>query len=347
MNDQTDSHKARPLNPHEDGPPNSHEDDPPNYHEAGPPSNPPVNEKEFPPDYYSSANPEHGWDFIVCNSGFLNGLNVFVSSEAVGKYKSFKDNSNVELSSHINDLQAQGLGVPLFHCETHSFSMNKFLTITRYHTNNAALKGFNRKTDFTPFCKITKHHHSSYYTYILTFTPNPNDPNENFKVWMFSHRSLPIREYEYKGVRYRWIHSKKYVSYLESYRACRLDPNQPAMLDNWTGGDTLNSQSNSLVGNKFSQLVKPSSRKPKEEYYSENEVGKYDELKKRSLFGRLQESTRILLPDITNTCNSDVNYDSIHSVHLDVLVHLCMGLIIKRHEDIQEDNRAAAAAAAS
>lgn len=86
---------------------------------------------------------------------------------------------------------------------------------------------------------------------------------------------------------------------------------------------------------------------PKEEYYSGNDVGKFDELKKHSLFGRLQEATRILLPDISNAGNSDVNYDSIHSVHLDVLVHLCMGLIIKRHEDIQEDNRAAAAAAAS
>ena len=87
------------------------------------------------------------------------------------------------------------------------------------------------------------------------------------------------------------------------------------------------------------QLVNPGSRKPKEEYYSGNNMGKLDELKKHGVFGTLQEATRILLADVTNTGNRDVNYDSIHSVHLDVLVHLCIGLIIKRREDIKQANR--------
>lgn len=156
---------------------------------------------------------------------------------------------------------------------------------------------------------------------------------------MFSHNTLPIRDYEYKGVRYRWIHERKYLSYLESYQACRLEPNQPSMLDNWTGGDTLDSRSNPLVGSDVTQLVNPGSRKPKEEYYSGDNMGKLDELKKHGVFGKLQEATRILLADVTNTGNRDVNYDSIHSVHLDVLVHLCIGLIIKRREDIKQANR--------
>lgn len=304
----------------------------------------PRNEKELPPDYYTSTNPEHGWDFIVCNSSLLHKLTVFVSSDSVGKYKSFKDNMNAGPLSPINDLQAQGLGVPLLRAETHSFSINKFLTIYRFHTDNA-IRGFNKNTDYgaAPFCEIKKSRHWAYDTYTLTFKPKNSRP---FKVWLFAHSTLPISDYQYNGIRYRWIHDRKYFQYYESYRAFRLEPNQPTMLSNWSGGDFLDSRKNPLVGNKLSQFIDPRSRKPKDKYFSDHEVGRLDKLKKKGILGRLQETTKILLPDMSNSGYRNVNYDSIHSVTIDVLVHLCTGLVLKRIEDIKEEKRRSNNAAA-
>ncbi|KAK6454993.1 uncharacterized protein RJT20DRAFT_54137 [Scheffersomyces xylosifermentans] len=305
---------------------------------------------DYQPQYFDVDNVDfgNGWRFMICNKVFSQDLTVFVSSDSIGKYKAFKktirDGPMTGAAKYARDLQFSGIGVPLLKVDSHTFHLNKFLTIQKYYIDQKkfGLRGFDPSTDLYDFCVVNRFKHGSYTSYEMNFTPDPNDRRKDFQIVVFAHSILPIADYVYNGNRYRWIREGRNWSFEFNYSNFLLDSKQHALSDNWNKKTNKLESSidpnNPLVGGFFGKFFSIKSRTERECYYSSMRLGSLDEKRTFSIFGDFKQKAQYTMGDIYNTDNIPVNYESIHSVNLDALTRLCMGLLFKREEDIKDRN---------
>ncbi|CAK9441274.1 uncharacterized protein LODBEIA_P51430 [Lodderomyces beijingensis] len=290
------------------------------------------------PVYFESASPR-GWTIVINNRFWTDGFRVFVSRDACDKYEAFKKSSN----EHVQDLQNQGIGIPLFKVVNPVFPINsRFLTFRKY-TPNAIGGPFDVDRDFHEYCVVKKRYHIGYDSYIFEFHPDPNNPKADFSFVMFSHTSLPINDYIYKGERHRWIDEsyiggfRKRFQVKFGFKHTELRPEQPSLCDNWDGvSDKLDKkkQPNPLLDSFWKNKLNAFSKFAKPEYYGSHcsaILGEYE-----SYFGL--GHAEVSIDDVYNS-SADIDYESTRSVHEDASVLICVASVLKRQKDIIEDRK--------
>ncbi|RLV96352.1 hypothetical protein JA1_000251 [Spathaspora sp. JA1] len=284
-------------------------------------SNPPAYcvDKELPTYRQVFGNP--GWNFVIRNSVTGTGFNIFLSKNAYFQFLQINKYNETEDS---RDMQIQGVGIPMFRVTGSLSAINiKPLIFKKYVANKH--RPFNAHKDYYQFCAVKKKSHVFYASYVFKFTPDIEDPSQDFQVVMFNHSSLPISDYVYKEEKHRWIQEDTNQKY--QYRHTILDSGQESLTDGWDGqSDKLKRtwksplfSSNSSFGSTFprKQII------PTGEFYgsncssilnmtSVNTVSGYAELKSRD---EHEEYLR--------------DYQEISEVPLDHLVQICIATVLK------------------
>lgn len=288
------------------------------------------------PVYFESAAPR-GWSVTINNRFWTDGFRIFVSKDSAEKFKAFKNNSNM----HIIDLQRQGIGIPLFKAiDPLNPVTTKFLTFRKYVPNQTGR--FDIDKDFYVYCQVRKKYHIGYNSYVFDFTPDPNSSKANFQIVMFSHSTLPINDYVYKGEVHRWIDEsfrRKFKSYFQvkfGFKHSVLRSGQPSLVDSWDGRtDKLDkNKPNPYLKSLFKMKLSPSARLPKPEYYGERCTAILGEAESYFHLGYGE----VRIDDLYNP-DPDVDYESVLSMHDDALVLVCVATVLKRQKDIEEDAR--------
>lgn len=295
-----------------------------------------------------ALNAAKSYKMVIANQCWSSNYKVFVSQDSFEKFKTFKKTKKEKKSNEITiPLQSEGVGIPLFKVQAHCW----FGFLTFYKCFPSVDKSaFDIAKDKFEFCKVKKHTHVGYDSFVFEFTPDPENRSSDFTLTLFSSGVFPINDYEYNGKRYRWVDESrcggvtKQVARKFAFTHTVLQSNQPSMLDNWDGKNhSLDKQKgNPLLDGLLKKRFKWGTKKIKEEYYGENDNTQLSETVATCLkLGYAMLQTESLHNN--NAC--EVNQESILSVNLDVLVMVCFATVLKRKKDIVEQANIAAAAA--
>ncbi|CAI5759423.1 unnamed protein product [Candida verbasci] len=287
--------------------------------------------------YFEGSSPK-SWEIVILNRYFVDGFRIFVSLDAAEKFEVFKKNKAPE----VIELQTAGIGVPIFKAITPLIPLTtKFLTFRRYVPTN--LHPFDIEKDYYNFCTVKKKLHVGYDSFLFDFVPDPNQPKLNFQIIMFAHSTLPINDYIYNGEKHRWIdesimrgfRERFFVKY--GFKHTILGKDQTSLCDSWDGqSEKLDkSMTNPYLKNYLKTKFSLTSRFIKPEYYGVQITGILGEMEAFFLDTGYAE---LKLDDIYNT-SPYVDYESINSLNIDALVHICIATCLKRRKDIIEDSR--------
>ncbi|EGW35491.1 uncharacterized protein SPAPADRAFT_58733 [Spathaspora passalidarum NRRL Y-27907] len=261
-----------------------------------------------------------GWNFIIRNSVTGAGFNIFLSKKAYHQYLKINQNE----TDDARDMHIQGIGIPMFRVTGSLSAINpKPMIIKKYVANTE--RPFNAYKDYQQFCTVKKKVHSVYTSYTFKFTPDIEDPSQDFEVVMFSHITLPISDYIYRGEKHRWIHED--TKQTHQYRHTILESSQESLADGWDGQSdklkrvwtTRRFVQNASFIHTFGRMHKL----PTDEYYgsgcssilnmtSVNTISGYAELRARD---EQEGSLR--------------DYDEISEVPLDHMVQICIATVLK------------------
>ncbi|KAI5955250.1 hypothetical protein KGF54_001811 [Candida jiufengensis] len=288
------------------------------------------------PVYFQHA--PKGWTIVINNRFWTGGYWIFVSEDACEKYDAFKKKKN---DANVMDLQRQGIGIPLLKIVLPLNPMSsKFMTIERFLPSSQG--AFDADVNNYDYCVVKKYSHMGYNTYIFEFTPDPKAPQLNFQVFMFSHSTLPISDYIFRGERYRWI-DESYADRFNTlyqvifgFKHTMLTPDQPSLCDSWDGKHNKldNKKSNPYLSSYFKTKLNSRSRFPKPEYYGHSCSAILGEADSYSSRGYAELKTAD-----TYSGDSNKNYESTLSVNEDALVLTCIATVLKREKDIEQEKR--------
>lgn len=268
-----------------------------------------VPEYDKPPQYQPRSNQI----IPVVNKLLNNSYMVYPSAKSEIDFNEYKKDTS---SHHLE--YSSGYGIPLFETTAHHFS-SKFISVKKF---KAPEKGaFDRKVHFDEYCTVRKYSGLECNRYVLQFADE--------RVVVFYHTLMPIVDYEYNGIVYRWVHQNKYT--LEKFRftLLQLGPERSySMVDSW------DEKSNKLINDhpllKFLSHFSPHVRTKKLEFYQDSIA-----------IGELRETKRIGLhcTEISLENHFSGDFSCIDSVNGELSVHVIVGLVIKRYQDILEEQK--------
>ncbi|KAK6455409.1 uncharacterized protein RJT20DRAFT_46856 [Scheffersomyces xylosifermentans] len=289
----------------------------------------------------TSEQSESSWRFTICNKKFGEDLLVFISPESADLHKSLKtktvDPPSPEMI-HAREVQSTKKGVPLLKVISHNY-VKKFVSIKKCYINDEEVRsrGFDEEKDMYDFCVVKKQVRINYSTYLMKFTPDPNDRSGDFEVVVFAHGVLPIIDYVYKKERHRWVQEKHDYGKLHDYTHILLSSEQHSLTDNWNKKtnklDKSIDPNNPLIGGHFQRVFSLGSRKIKDEYYSSTRFGTLEQVRDDSVYGTFQAQWRYY-SNYSPRRDFTTMEESIDSVNLDAVSQLCVSLLFKREEDV-------------
>lgn len=151
------------------------------------------------------------WNFVAIEAPLKHDFIYFTSHQALQQYKDFakmgKDRrlDLAEYQEYVR-LTRAGFGLPLIESDASFFTSlaSTYMKIYRYQA--PTMRPFNKHIDRFLFCLVEREQHTRYNKFVMTFTPNPANPDESFTVVMIEHTRIPIVDVSrYKGVKYRWM----------------------------------------------------------------------------------------------------------------------------------------------
>lgn len=190
------------------------------------------------------------------------------------------------------------------------------------------------------FCKAyDKYLKAGIKRFILEFFPNPDKPEESFKVVMFTHRSKPYTDALYKGTKLRFVGTSVCTSVFRS-SAIQLmimnEPNAISLMDNMTADDkpdpanpllkeetTMTDMSGGAINYK---LYGNSTLPPMAKFTDNN----YDLLPKK--FNKLGFMYCYELINLQNRDEVYGDYHNVKQVKFDTMVITCMLLVLREQE---------------
>lgn len=274
---------------------------------------------EEPPEY----EPRKPQTFPILNKRFLNTLTVYPSEESYDKYQEYKKDPN---SLFVINENSAGHGLPLIESHTRPFS-SKFLSIRRYVKPievDGLEQGFDKDKHYYDSCVIKKRIGLECSIYTLQFL--------NEQVLVFYHNVMPIIDYEYHGIVYRWVYQNKYTFGKFKFTLLQLGSQRGySIVDSWdkNAGKLVSNHPLMKILALFSVKAR---RKQPELFHDAMAIGEVHETKRHGL-----HRTEVVLE---NNLTEDQNSIDVGNV---VLVHIVVGVIIKRHQDILEERRRRAA----
>lgn len=265
------------------------------------------------PPAYAPRRPQ---TFPIVNKIISTSLLVYPSEQSEADLKEFANHP------HSLFVQAQtklGHGMPLLETETHFFS-SKFISVRRFFVPKKE-EPFDKKVHYYNYCIIKKRLGFECSILTLEFLDHT--------VYAFFHHVMPVVDYEYRGVVYRYVHHNKYTPGYFKYSLLQLGPGRGySLVDSW------DKENKKLIKNhpmtKFRSIFSVEARKKTPELFQDSKpIGELTELKRFGL-----HSCEIVLDN-----NYSDDHASVNSVNDEMLVHLSVGLAIKRQEDLDEEKR--------
>ncbi|CAK9441270.1 uncharacterized protein LODBEIA_P51390 [Lodderomyces beijingensis] len=252
---------------------------------------------------------------------------TFVSEDAWKMYeKSLKSKND-----HLRMSQQNGIGIPVLKGEFNAYASSaQFMEFYAYKLPEFG--SFNFNNDYFHFCAVKRLCRPAYDCFVFTFTPDREDPKQNFSFTMFSHAVHPINDYKYKGEIHRWVDESKNSCNLEpkkkrglffskaspetEFRHTILDDNQPSLVDSWDGKGTkldMNSSKNPLLKPQYGKLTDD------QLFYGRSNIGNCT----RETKGK---------PAILKICDAvarkDLDPECVASVGLEALVSACVAKVL-------------------
>ncbi|KAK6455410.1 uncharacterized protein RJT20DRAFT_141303 [Scheffersomyces xylosifermentans] len=269
--------------------------------------------------------------FIIANNKFDENLLVFISRDSAELYRTFKkrdgDPSNPAVVAARRHNQKEKI-------------LKKYLTIYKYDIDKEKLisDGFDDEKDVYEYCEITKKVHINHITFEKKFTPLRNDRSQDFELVVFVHSVLPLCDYVHNGQRHRWVQEKHSSGKLNDYTHVLLSPEKHSLTDNWDKATNKIEKSvdpdNPLIGGYLKRAFSIGSTRVKDEYYSANKLGILDH-KDDHLLEYLQRFSRYTMEDVLDDQPVSIEIDSVSS---EALTRLCIASLLKREEDILNNN---------
>ncbi|KAK6204569.1 uncharacterized protein RJT21DRAFT_137032 [Scheffersomyces amazonensis] len=276
----------------------------------------------------SKGYTEDGWGIIYNMNSTNWNLKIFVSVRARSEWSSYLN--LVKCSHAINERRRRGFGIPLLTTSQPYFSFHTFFTVYKTFIDEDYFlkRGFKERTDQFQYCQVSRYYHWGYTSYVLKFTPDPDDSSKDFEVTMFKHFILPITDFEYRGEIYRWVENKSILPRGYYYNLYKLENGRPSLAQHWNKEKhTINiseNKGNPLIGGYIWKFFNIANRYCLSEYISQNHIAT---LSDAYILNRENAVLTI------NSTHSNIDRDSIHSVDLDNTVFICAGLVIKKIEE--------------
>lgn len=266
---------------------------------------------ENPPEY----TPGKSQVFPIVDKLLRTTVLVYPSVQSEEKYKDYSTQAN---SLFVIGENALGYGLPLLETSSHFFS-RKFVTIRKFIIPKGE-EPFDIKKHYYDFCVVKRWNGFKCNTLVLEFL--------NEKVVVFYHLIMPIIDYEYKGVVYRWIDERD-IFLKFKFTLLQLGPQRGySLVDDWDRA-TDKLATARLLKDVFSISAR---RKQPALFQDSTPIG---ELRRTKVLGL--HSSELALE---NNFSSDHN--SINSVNDDLLVHLLVGIAVKKQREELEQAAAIA-----
>ncbi|KAK6465253.1 hypothetical protein DFJ63DRAFT_332685 [Scheffersomyces coipomensis] len=276
--------------------------------------------------YMEFRNNKQFWESLMTNWK----TRVFVSKIARKDYYSCKW---FKTTKAIRERHQMGYALPLFATTQPWISFNQFFTVHKYFVNEATFlqHGFREKKDQFVFCKVRWYLRLGYITYVLSFSPDPDDITKNFEITMY--KVGYNFDYEYNKIFYRW---SKSVGINYRYYLTKLKDNEKSLAHIY---DKINHNIDipEVIENPSTEQVHQKT---------------LDFICKQVIFkappeaiGYLDDAYRYgdenaILNIHADKFSCNIDRQSIFSVDLEISVHVCTSLVLKKIEEFIGADRA-------
>lgn len=252
---------------------------------------------------------------------FLNSLSnydakVFIDEDTYRKFKDFR-----KYDRTTKQLQQQGFVLPILKTNFHRglFSSN-VMEVSKCRPQES---GEFSDSNWHDYCKVKLVHKSPYRRYEFQM--------KRQTVVLVHHKKYPFADFEFNGVRYRWIKYSN-VSFLKEneYRfdLYELPMEKPSLMSNQRKGQA-NEKSvlmENFLGNFWFKSVK---EKNLEDLTTTRRIGRYDSTE-RTLLGVKKGQFEV---------NTSMEINNIKDIPDDIMLFLMMITMFKAEEEVKETNQ--------
>ncbi|CAH6719384.1 hypothetical protein CLIB1444_02S07316 [[Candida] jaroonii] len=251
--------------------------------------------------------------FYILNNVTTHNAKAFIDEDSYRKFKDFRKSDRT-----VKDLQRQGFALPIFKSKHHTgLFCDYLLEINRAYPPTS---GEFSDDNFVNFCKVKVVHRRPYIRYDFEI------PGQT--VILFHHKNYPFADFEFNGVRYRWIklsHTDLLNHMDYKFILYELPRGKLTFLSESNRGTIDNNHPllGNFLGRKWFGTIKD---KELQQLTTSKKIGQFD-LTDRNLLGVKKGQFEI---------NSDTCIKSIKDIPDDIMLFLSMITLFKLEQDIAD-----------